>query len=92
MALKDDLRKAAMESAAEADALLEKEYNSLKKLTSTDYEKLKPQVVDKELLDKLIQIVQEATNNNLSLAEFEERAKKLGEGVVVLAKDIIKLL
>lgn len=92
MTLKDDLRKASMESAAETDALLLNEYTALIKLTSADFDKLRPQINDQDLYDKLISAVEEATNNNLALAEFQKRLETLGEGAVQLGKDIIKLI
>lgn len=92
MDLKDDLRKASMESVAETDALLSNEYTVLMKLTAADYDKLRPKISDKDLYDKLIAAIQEATNDNLALSEFQERLEALGEGAVQLGKDIIKLV
>lgn len=92
MTLKDDLEKASQEAIEETDALLSDEYNSLKQATKSDLNALRPKVSDPALYDKLIPIIIEATQNNLSLAEFQQRLESLGTGAVKLGKGVVKLL
>lgn len=92
MTLKDDLEKASRESIEETDALLIDEFNSLKKVTKKDLAALKPKVSDPALYDKIIPIIAKATQDNLSLAEFQKRLERLGTGAVKLGKEVVKLL
>jgi hypothetical protein len=92
MTLKDDLEKASQEAIEETDALLSDEYNSLKQATKSDLNALRPKVSDPALYDKIIPIIAEATQNNLSLAELQQRLESLGTGAVKLGKEVVKLL
>ena len=92
MTLKDDLEKASQEAIEETDALLSDEYNSLKQATKSDLNALRPKVNDPALYDKIIPIIAEATQNNLSLAELQQRLESLGAGAVKLGKEVVKLL
>jgi hypothetical protein len=92
MSLKDDLEKASQEAIAETDAFLSDEYNTLKQATKSDLNALRPKVSDPALYDKIIPIIAEATQNNLSLAELQQRLESLGAGAVKLGKEVVKLL
>jgi hypothetical protein len=92
MSLKDDLEKASQESIEETDALLLDEYNSLKRATKRDLDALRPKLSDPALFDKIIPIITEATQNNISLAECQQRLESLGKGAVKLGKEVVKLL
>jgi hypothetical protein len=92
MTLKDDLEKASQKSIEETDALLLDEYNTLKQATKSDLDALRPKVSDPATYDKLIPIINEATQNNLSLADLQQRLESLGAGAVKLGKEVVKLL
>jgi hypothetical protein len=92
MTLKDDLEKASQEAIEETDALLSDEYNSLKQASKSDLNALRPKVSNPALYDKIIPIIAEATQNNLSLAELQQRLERLGIGAVKLGKEVVKLL
>lgn len=92
MSLRDDLKRASEEATEETDALLSNEYNSLKKATKSDLDALRPRISDPAIYDKLIPIINEATQGNLSLAEFQQRLESLGTGAVKLGKEVAKLL
>jgi len=92
MTLRDDLEKASQESIEETDALLLEEFNSLKCATRKDLDALRPKVSDPAIYDKIIPIIADATQNNLALAEFQQRLEKLGADAVKVGKEVIKLL
>jgi len=92
MTLKDDLEKASAEAIEETDALLLDEYNSLKQASKSDLDALRPKVSDPATYDTLILIINEATQNNLSLADFQQRLESLGAGAIKLGKEVAKLL
>jgi len=91
MTLRDDLEKASQESIEETDALLLEEFNSLKRATRKDLDTLRPKISDPVLYDKIIPIIADATQNNLALAEFQQRLEKLGTDAVKVGKEVIKL-
>lgn len=92
MTLKDDLKKASEKSVEETDALLLEEYNALLKATKSDLAALKPKISDQEMYDKLVSIINDATADNLSLAEFQQRLESLGTGALQLGKEVVNLL
>jgi len=92
MSLKDDLEKASREAIEETDALLLDEFNALKQATKSDLNALRPKVSDPALYDKIIPIIAEATQNNLSLVEFQQRLETLGTGAIKLGKEVVQLL
>jgi hypothetical protein len=92
MSLRDDLEKASQESIEETDALLAGEYTALKQATRRNLDALRPKVSDPALYDKIIPIINEATQNHLALAEFQQRLESLGTGAVKLGKEVVKLL
>lgn len=92
MTLKDDLEKASRESVEETDAMLSDDFNLLKRATKRDLVALRPKVSDPALYDKLIPIIIKATQDNISLAEFQKRLERLGTGAVKLGKEVVKLL
>lgn len=93
---KDDLRKKMRqwgnESAEEADKILEDELEALKKFTSSNLEKLKPKVSDKEAYDKLIQAVEESKRKNESKAELKTQIQALGPKVIKVLHEAVDLL
>lgn len=89
---KDELKNQSAEAAKRADELLENELEALKQATTTDLESLRPHVADEETYNKLIEVVEESTRNNESLAQLKERIEKLGEIGLSMAKRIIQLL
>jgi len=56
--------------------------------TTVDLESLRPQVGDTEEYTKLIAVVNEATDNNESLAQLQTRLKTLGANGIALAKKV----
>ena len=92
MSLKDDLEKASQESIEETDGLLLDEFNSLKQATKRDLDSLRPKVSDPTIYNKMFPIITEATQNNLALAEFQQKLEGLGTGAVKLGKEVAKLL
>jgi len=86
------LRRASVDAANKADALLADELAALWKVTTSDLEALRPKVKDKAAYEHLLVAVAEATRRNESLAEFRIRVEKLGQGVRAVAKDILALL
>lgn len=84
------LREASEKSAAKARALLDEDVKALmNELTRID--ELKPQTADQETYDKIISVVQEATNKNLSIATLKENIEKLGEGAISLFKEMASI-
>jgi hypothetical protein len=92
MSLKDDLLKASKKSIDETNALLADDYNTLIQATKSDLDALRPKVNDQETYDKIIAIVNNATENNLALADVQQRLQSLGAGAVQMAKEVAKLL
>jgi hypothetical protein len=92
MTLRDELEKASQESIEETNALLAGEYNALKKATRKDLDALRPKVSDPALYEKILPIILEATQNNMALAEFQQRLECLGAGAVKFGKEVVKLL
>ncbi len=90
--LKNSLKKASDEAVAAADALLSEELSALKSATQTDFDALRPKVSDQVTYDKLIAVVSEATQQNISLAELKNRLQQLGKAGLTLAKEVAKLL
>lgn len=60
--------------------------------TSINWEKLRPNVTDKEAYDRLTNAVNEATQNNESQAQLQKRLTDLGAGVQNMALQVTKLL
>lgn len=54
----------------------------------TNAESLKPETADPALYNRLVDAVQEATNQNEDIAAFCERLSALGQDVVDLAKTL----
>ena len=73
------------------EALTEREAAVLRE-TLVDWEALRPKLGDPATLDRLVAVVQEASARNESLAQFQVRVRELGEGAVVLAKRVCRLL
>lgn len=89
---KERLKTKSQASRAKADELLNDELEILRKANKTDIENLCPKTASEELYNKLIAEVNESTRQNESVAELNNRVKKLGSDAIHLAKDIVKLL
>lgn len=90
MATEEELRKlreASAKSAAKARAVLDEDVKAVMDEVAR-IEELKPDTADQETYDKIIKIVQEATDKNLSIATLKENIEKLGEGAVALFKEM----
>ena len=74
------------------DEALKEDEISLLKNTEVDLESLRPKVSDGESFDKLIEAVNTATKQNESIAQLKKRIMNLGEGVVNVAKEVLKEL
>ena len=83
-----DMDALAAQSAASVDNLYAADLEKLKSLTTPDWDALIPKVSNPDDLKKLIDAVQQATNNNESIAELQDRILKLGDGVVSLVKNV----
>ncbi len=86
------LRKLAGESSANTDKLLANELQALADATSSDLEKLRPKITDKETYDKLIAAVKESSSRNEILAQLQSRLETLGKTAVTVGKEAVKLL
>jgi hypothetical protein len=73
------------------EALKERELEVLR-TTSTDLGSLRPRVGDKESFDKLVNAVQQSTVANESVAQLQDRVRKLGKKVVEVAKQVASLV
>jgi hypothetical protein len=62
------------------------------KTTTVDMESLRPQVTDKEAFEQLISVVNEATQKNYSLAEFQEKISVLGTNVKDTAIEVASMI
>jgi hypothetical protein len=89
---KQNLENAWGESAKEADALLAKELEALRKATRPQLAALVPDTTDPKVRDQLIDAVQAATQKNEDLAALETRLQQCGPAAVALAKTVAKLL
>ena len=84
------IRKASEKSAEKARALLDEEIkNVMDEVARID--ELRPDTADQETYDKLIQVVQEATSKNHSIATLKENVEKLGQGAVSLFKEMSEI-
>lgn len=90
--LKAKLTQKSDESAARADILLADELNTLKAATFTDLERLRPKITDQETYNKLIAVIDEATQNNLDIASLKDKLVQLGSVGMQVAKTAASLL
>ena len=60
--------------------------------TNIDWEKLRPEVADQEVYDKLIAVVEESTQKNESIALLKIRLKAIGKEGFSLAKKVADLI
>jgi uncharacterized tellurite resistance protein B-like protein len=89
---RDKLRGISKESRENTDQKLAQELEALHNVTRADLEKLRPQTVDAQEYEKLIQVVEEATKRNEDFNQFVERLKKSGGNVLNLGKLAAKML
>ena len=61
-------------------------------ITDIDWEKLRPQISDQAVYDKLIIAVEEATGKNRDIALLKTRLQALGKEGWTLAKKVIETL
>jgi hypothetical protein len=80
------------ESADRTDTQLAQREAELIMATSIDLESLRPQVSDPQALELLIQAVNESTERNESIAQFQERVSSLGEAVMRVAGEVKSLI
>ncbi|MCZ6787546.1 MAG: hypothetical protein O7E54_10345 [Planctomycetota bacterium] len=86
------MEEASRRAEEQADETLKEEFEALVAATELDLEALKPKITDQESYDLLIREVQKSTANNESLAQFRQRLKGLGEGVLAVAAEAKVLL
>lgn len=89
---KKKLKEAASVSKQKADELLDPELQALKNVTQVNLEALRPKITDKQSYEKLIEIVQESTTRNETLAELKSRLEKAGTALLHVAKETADLL
>lgn len=96
MSRKDDLRKrlrdASRRSAEAADQELAPELEKIRLANTVDLENLKPKISDSEAFEALVAAVRESTTRNETVAQLHGRLKKLGSGVIRVAKEAAGLL
>jgi hypothetical protein len=90
--MEEEMRAASEKASKETDELLEEELKALKNATSTDLEALRPKVTDTEAYNKLIKVVEEATQKNESLAQLKANILALGSEVLKVSKEVINRL
>jgi len=81
----------AQQSAQAADQLLDSQLEQLKALTGEQIDNLRIKVSDQELYDRLVAVVQDATQRNLSLAQLLGNIKSLGGEAISLAKEVLSI-
>jgi len=86
------LKDIAADSAAHTDQLLDEELQTLLKATIEDLEALRPHVTDQETYNKLISVVEEATQYNEKMARLKEMILKGGSKLLNLSKKASKML
>ena len=89
---RDELKRKSQESARRADELLASELETLKNATKVDLDNLRPKITDKATYDKLIANVDQATDNNMKIAQLKENLKALGQAGIDVVKQAAKLL
>jgi len=90
--MEEEMRAASEKASKETDEFLDEDLKALKKATSVDLEALRPKVTDTEAYDKLIKVVEEATQKNESLAQLKANIQALGSEVVNVGKEVIDRL
>jgi hypothetical protein len=89
---KKELKEKSRQAREQADELLEDELMALQNATYIDLESIRPQVTDEVIYDELIAAIVEATDQNEDLAQFKMRIENLGETVIKMGKNVVKLL
>jgi len=81
------LRRASEQSASKARALLDDELETV--MSEVDrLEELKPDTVDPQTYDRLIETVREASRRNESIATLRRNVENLGESAVSAFKEV----
>lgn len=89
----NNLRAIGMAAAADADNQLRQELMALRQSTGSQLQTLKPLLsTDDATFFRLVQVVEEATASNMSIAEFTNRLKTLGTNVLTVARTASNLL
>jgi hypothetical protein len=86
------LQAASSEARREADELLDDELEALKRATMTDMERLRPQVGDAAMYQKLIDAVRASTQRNEDIAQLKTRLETLGSKAIAVARTVAGLL
>jgi hypothetical protein len=96
MSNEDDLnalRTIAAADAAATDRQLQQDLAALHRSARSRLEALRPQLAtDDATFDSMVRAVEEATANNVSIAEFTNRLKTLGKNVLTVARTASSLL
>jgi hypothetical protein len=89
----EELRKRARQAAVEADEELQQELTALHRMTVRDLEALKPRLsTDEATFNSLVKACEQATRDNMSIAEFTTRLKTLGTNVLAIARHASTML
>ncbi len=80
------------ESADQTDLQLAHREAELILNTSVDLESHLPDVSEPQALERLIKAVNESTERNENIAQFQERVRKLGKKVVSVAREVKDLI
>jgi len=87
------LRNAARADAAATDLQLQNELASLCRMTRGQLEALRPRLAtDDATFNRLVQVVEQATADNVAIAEFVSRVKTLGVNALAVARRASGLL
>jgi hypothetical protein len=88
-----DLRDISRAVANDTDAQLERELTALRHTTRAELAALKPHLsTDEATFNALVRVVEQATADNIAIAEFVKRVKTLGANVLAVAKHASTLL
>ena len=86
------MRDLGRKSAVQTDEQLAKREAEIIMATNINLESLRPRVTDPQALELLIQAVNESTEHNESIAQFQKRVSSLGKAVVRVAGEVKKLI
>ena len=92
MATPGGMRGRASSTADKVNRELAEEEARMIQQSGANLDALKPRISDKEAFERLVAATEESTRRNESVAEFQNRVKALGEGVVKVAKQIYQLI
>lgn len=90
--IEKELIAASDQASKETDEFLEDDLKVLKNAAHIDLKALRPKVADTKAYDKLIKVVEEATQRNESLAQLKASIESLGSEVLSVGKEVINRL